>query len=498
MIFCVRNIDLVNMDKNNLGEQLNRAFEAYRQACMERDNIKKVSEQKIYELEQELAIKDQTITKLQLQSASATPRGNIPGQAQCLNPWPQSDLLTVRRNEAQHLVTCDSPDELIVALERERHCKERLTTENSRLEEQIKDYQQKLKELKKSIEEKDEEFRQLRNELIEHTDFFTHGKQLYCKPESKVNRKMAESSSKNAVPLTGTDHPLYKERLDFAFQEICQEFKQLSALTKKQTELLSKYNYSKEAINMPFSMPIQCTDEGEQEHVAEHFVGKDKSVSKSSAVLQEGYRMQQEHLQVVESLSELDIRFPPSDNDYDFLNSAPEKTRPKTAFEDPIRKVDEALMQGDIQDLKDKNREECTLFETFPVGPTNKTKPNPFGDEQGKIANINTSVGTAVDNSTLRSPSSPSFLQPSKSFPNAESHQMISTEATVIRGPQHPVWYPYHNKEGELLHQASKDSDPDLNSKTCEFCQEVFPAGTKAKEDFLRHLNSHFIAKNGF
>ncbi|XP_048389684.1 TRAF family member-associated NF-kappa-B activator-like [Stegostoma tigrinum] len=485
------------MDKNNLGDQLNRAFEAYRQACMERDNMKKISEQKIYDLEQELATKDQTIAKLQLQSASTTPRGNNPGQAQCLNPWPQSDLLKVRRNEAQHPVTYDSPDELKVALERERHCKEQLTTENSKLEEQIKDYQQKQKELKRSLEEKDEELRQLRNELMEHSEFFTHGQQVYCRPDSKVNWKMAESSSKNAVPLTGTEHPLYKERLDFAFQEICQEFKQLSALTKKQTELLSKYNYSKEVINMPFSMPIQCTDEGEQEHAEEHFVGKDKNISKTSAALQ-GYGMQQELLQVVESLSELDVRFPPSDSDYDFLNSAPEKTISKTPFEDPICKIEGALLQGDIQDLKDKNREQCTLFETFPVGPTNKTKPNHFGDEQGKTANVNASVGTAIDNSTLRSPSSPSFLKPSKPFPSAESHQIVSTEPTVIRGPQHPVWYPYHNKEGELLHQASKDSDPDLNSKTCEFCQAVFPAGTITKEEFLRHLNSHFIAKNGF
>ncbi|XP_072330517.1 TRAF family member-associated NF-kappa-B activator [Scyliorhinus torazame] len=477
------------MDKNSAGEQLNRAFEAYRQACMERDNIKKTLEQKICGLEQELATIKQT-TVLQSQSASTTPRGNNPGQAQILNTRPQikeSDLLKIRRNEPQN--TCDPSDELKIG-EREKYCKEPLATENNRLKEQIKDYQQMQKELKRGIEERDHELRQLRKELKEHTDFFRRGEQLYCTPDLKVNWKMAESSSKKDVPLTGTDHhPLNKETLEFAFQEVCQEFKQLSALTKKQTELLTFYNYNKEMINMSFSMPIQCTEEGGQ--VEEHFVGKkDKTMSKSSTGTR-GYRMPQEKLPVVESLSDLDVKFPPSDN-YDFLNSTPEKLRPKGHFEDPTCKVEEVLLKDDTQDLEHKNKEECTLFETFTVGPTHKATHNPFYDEQGKPTNINTSVGTTVDKTTFRIPSSPSALQPSNPFLNVESHQMVPSAPTEIRGPQQPVWNPYHNKEGELLHQASKDSDLDLNSKICEFCQTVFPAGPTSREDFLRHLNSHF------
>ncbi|XP_067891348.1 TRAF family member-associated NF-kappa-B activator isoform X1 [Heterodontus francisci] len=489
------------MDQN-LGEQLNRAFDAYRQACMERDNIKKTLEQQIDVLQQELVTKQNTIVKLRSQSASTTPRGDIPGQAQVLNIWPQikeNDLLKMRRNEAQHPVTCDPSDELKVALERERHCKEQLAIENSRLKEQIKDYQQKQKELKRGIEEKDHELRQLRNELKEHTDFFRHGEQRYCRPDIKVSWKMAESSPKKAVPLAGTDHPLHKERLDFAFQQVCQEFKQLSALTKKQTELLSKYNYNKEIINMSFSMPIQCTDEGEQEHGEEHFVGKnDKSVSKSP-IGSQGHRMHKEQLPVVESLSDLDVKFPPSDNDYDFLNSTPEKLRTKTPFEDPMSKVEKVLLKDDIQDLEHKNKEECTSFETFTVRPTNEATTNPFCDEQGKSTNINTSIAATVDKNTFRSPSSPSILKPLNPLLNVESHQMVPSAPTEIRGPQQLVWNPYHNKEGELLHQASKDSDLDLNSKICEFCQAVFPAGTTSREDFLRHLNSHFevVAKNG-
>ncbi|XP_041057764.1 TRAF family member-associated NF-kappa-B activator isoform X1 [Carcharodon carcharias] len=491
------------MDKDNVGEQLNRAFEAYRQACKEKENIKKTLEQKISALEQELATKKQTIVKLQLQSASTTPRGNVPGEAPVMNTWSQikeSDLLKMRRNEAQHPATCEPPDELKITLERERHCKEQLATENSRLKEQIKDYQQKQKELKRGIEEKDHELSQLRNELKEYTDSLRHGELLYCVKDVKAKWKTAESSSKKAVPLTGTDHhPLYKGRLDFAFQEVCQEFKQLCALTKKQTELLSKHNCNKEVINMPFSMPIQCTDEGEQEHLEEHFVGQnDKSMPKSTNGTR-GHRTQQEQFPVVESLSDLDVKFPPSDNDYDFLNSAPEKLRPKAPFEDPPCKVQEVLLKDDIQDLEHKNKEECTLFETFTVGPANKATHNPFCDEQGISTNINTSIGTTVDKTTFRSPSSPPVLKPSNPFLNVESDPMVSPVPTEIRGPQQPVWNPYHNIEGELLHQASKDSDLDLNSKICEFCQAAFPAGTTSREDFLRHLNSHFVdvAKNG-
>uniref|UniRef100_UPI00398F42E4 TRAF family member-associated NF-kappa-B activator n=1 Tax=Pristiophorus japonicus TaxID=55135 RepID=UPI00398F42E4 len=426
------------MDKNNLGEQLNRAFDAYRQACVERDNIKKTLEQQIGVLEQELAKKQNIIVKLQSQFASTTPRGNIPGQAQGLDTLPQinkSDLLEIRRNEAQHPVVCGLPDELKVALEIERHC--------------------------------------------------------------KVNWKMAESSSKKTVPLAVTDHPLYKERLDFAFQQVCQEFKQLSALTKKQTELLNNYNYNKEVLNMPFSMPIQCTDEGEHEHVEESFAGKDKSISKSP-IRSHGHRMHQEP--VVESLFDLDVKFPPSDNDYDFLNSAPEKLRPEPPFEDPTHKVEGVLLRDDIQDFE-HNKEECTLFETFTEGSTIEASQNPFCDKQERCTNINISIGTIVDKNPFRSPSNPSILKPSNPFLNLEeSHQMVPSAPTEIRGPQQHVWNPYHNKEGELLHQASKDSDLDLDSKICEFCQAVFPAGTTSREDFLRHLNSHFevVAKNGF
>ncbi|XP_078084376.1 TRAF family member-associated NF-kappa-B activator isoform X2 [Mustelus asterias] len=415
-------------------------------------------------------------------------KGNNPGQAQVLNTRPQikeSDLLKMRRNEPQH--TVDSSDELKIALETEKYCKEQLETENSRLKEQIKDYQQKQKELKRNIEERDHELRQLRKELKEDTGFFIHGKQLYCTPDLQVNWKTVESSSKKDVPLTGTDHhPLNKDSLDFAFQEVCQEFEQLSALTKKQTELLSIYNYNKEVINMSFSMPIQCTDE-EDEHVEEHFVGKDKSMSKR-AIGTQSCRMQQKKLPVVESLSDLDVKFPPSDNDYDFLNSTPEKLRPKTHFEDPTCKDEEVLLKDDTQNLEQKNKEECTLFETFTVGPNNNGT-HAFCDEQGKSTDIHTSIGATVDKTTFRGPSA---LKPSKPFLNVESPQMVRPASTEIRGPQQPVWNPYHNKEGELLHQASKDSDLDLNSKICEFCQTVFPAGPTSREDFLRHLNSHF------
>ncbi|XP_051884063.1 TRAF family member-associated NF-kappa-B activator [Pristis pectinata] len=445
------------MDKN-IGEQLNKAFDAYRQVCVERDIIKKTLEQQICVLEQTLEKKQNIIAKLQSQAASTTPRdfthssncGNIPGQVQALDTLPQineGDILKVRRNEAQHSAASDSPEDLKEALERERLWKDQLVAVNNRLKEQIKDYQQKQTELKTDIEKKDHQLWQLRKELKEYTDL-----QPCSRPTLEVNWELTESSLKKDVPLAGTDHH-------------------------------ALYKYVFIPLYMPFSMPIQCTDEGEQEHITKATV-KEGSLSKDF-VASQGHRVQQEQLRVVESLSDLDIKFPPSDNDYDFLNSAPEKPRLKLPIGVPTCKVEEVLLNDNIQDLNEKcNKQEWTSFEICNVGPTNEASANLFCGEQGKCANINIST---VDRTPFRSPSSPSVHKPSKSFPKQ------------IRGPQQPVWSPYHNKEGELLHQASNDSDLDLNSKICEFCQAVFPAGTTSREDFLRHLNSHFMhpAKNG-
>ncbi|XP_059822440.1 TRAF family member-associated NF-kappa-B activator-like isoform X1 [Hypanus sabinus] len=477
------------MDKN-IGEQLNKAFDAYRQVCVERDNIKKTLEQRISALEQTLEKKQTVIAKLQSQVASTTPRGNLPGQVQALETFPQvteGDLLKVRRNEAPHPAASESLEDLKVALERERLSKESLLTTKNRLMDQIKDYQQKQTELKNDIEEKDRQLWQLRKEIKEYTELQPH-----CRPVLEVNWELTESPLKKDIPLTGTDHhALCKERMEFAFQEIYQEFKHLSALTKKQTELLSKYNYNKEVINMPFSMPIQCTDEGEQEHLVKTNV-KEGSISKDF-VASQGYRVQQGQLPVVESLSELDIKFPPSDN-YEFLNSAPEKSKLKLPVEVPTCNVEEVLLKDDIQDLSKKcNKEEWTSFEICNAGSINEESNNLFCGEQGKCANIN------IERTPFRNPSSPTAHKPSNPFLNVEE-SAIKFPATEIRGPQQPVWSPYHNKEGELLHQASNDSDLDLRSKICEFCQAVFPAGSRSRENFLRHLNSHFDlpAKNGF
>ncbi|XP_069791477.1 TRAF family member-associated NF-kappa-B activator isoform X2 [Narcine bancroftii] len=484
------------MDKN-IGKQLNKAFDAYRQICVERDNIKKTLEQRICVLEQTLEKKQNTIAKLQSQGASTTPRGNISGQVQFLDTLPQineSDILKVRGNEAQQPTASDSSEDLKVALERERHWKEDLIAENSMLKEEIKDYQQKQTELESDIKEKDHQLRQLRKELKEYTDF-TNIEQPYCKPILEVNWELTEASLKKNVPVTGTDQALYKERMEFAFQEVYQELKHMSALTKKQTELLSKYSYNKEVINTPFSMPIQCTD-GEQEHIVKAIVKKGSTLE--DFVASQRHKIQKGQLPVVESLSDLDIKFPPSDNYYDFLNSAPEKPRLKLPIEDPTSKVEDVLLKDDIQDFKNKkcNKQEWTSFESCNVGPTNEVPDNLFCDEQKKCTNINTST---VDRNPFRSPSSPSVHNPSNPFLNNEESN-LKVPSTEIRGPEQPVWSPYHNKEGELLHQASNDSDLDLNSKICEFCQAVFPAGTTSREEFLRHLNSHFVhaTKNGF
>lgn len=485
------------MDKN-IGEQLNKAFDAYRQACVERDNIKKSLEQRIYVLEQTVEKKDNTIAKLQLQAASTTPRGNIAGQVQVLDTLPQineSDLLKLRRNEAQHSTASDSPEDLKEVLERERLWKEHLVVANSRLKDQIKDYQQKQTELKNNIEEKDHQLRLLSKELKEYTKF-TNIEQLHCRPVLEANWKLTESPLKKDVPLAETDHCApYKETMEFAFQGVYQELKHLSALTKKQTKLLGKCIYSKEVITMPFSMPVQCTDEGEHEHVINAIV-KDGSATKDFA--SQGHRAQQGQLPDVESLSELDIKFPPSDNDYDFLYSAPDKPEVKLPIEAPTCTVEEELLKDNVQDLDSKicNKQEWPSFEICHKEPTNEVSADLFCGEQGKGANINTS---AVDRNPFRGPSSPSDHEPPDLFLKVEESN-LKLPSTEIRGPQQPVWSPYHNKEGKLLLQASSDSDLDRKSKICEFCQARFPASTTSREDFLRHLNSHFVhgTKNGF
>eukprot|EP00062_Callorhinchus_milii_P005650 gi/632945399/ref/XP_007888043.1/ PREDICTED: TRAF family member-associated NF-kappa-B activator [Callorhinchus milii] len=471
------------MNKNNLEDP----YDACCLGCREKDI--KTLEQRIDDLQRELAVKSNVI--INLQCASAIPRGEA---LDTLAHGTKDDLPKPRRRDSQRPAAFHLSEDPTAVLTRERDCK--LTAENSQLNERINKFQDEQKQFKSIIEQQEQELRMLRKQL--DVGLYRHDQQQCHHPDVKVNRKMADPFSLKAGPSAKTDHLTNEEELEMFFQQICQQFKQLSTLTTKQAELLGKSKYSNNTIDLDFSIPIQCTDEGAHEQAEGPCIGKEgKKVCKGPSTAQ-GSGVYQNQLPVVQSLSELNIKFPPSDGDYEFLNSAAEKPQTKPAFEGPGDTVEKAVLKDTVQDMACKkfNKPECTSLETSPEEPTTEAAQNAFCDEQKPSTNFTVLTYVKDDNSPFRNPAGPAH----KPFRNIEeSHKVFQSSPTEIRGPQKTLWTPHHNKDG-ILPQGAGNSDLESNSKICEFCHKVFPAGTKSKEDFLRHLNSHFKdgAKNGF
>lgn len=151
------------MDKN-IGEQLNKAYEAYRQACMDRDHAVKELQQKtenymqqIREQQEKIELQNSIIAKLKSQLAALNAnRGNT-------HPY----ILMHEDIETSNLSLSQLSEKLNVAKQREKLLKEQLESESMKLK-QLED-KNNLKERKLLciISNQEDKIRTLKSKLKE-------------------------------------------------------------------------------------------------------------------------------------------------------------------------------------------------------------------------------------------------------------------------------------------------------------------------------------------
>ncbi|MEE6524250.1 hypothetical protein FKM82_023600 [Ascaphus truei] len=123
----------------------------------------------------------------------------------------------------------------------------------------------------------------------------------------------------------------HRQGVERIFCDIKEEFSQICKLTREQSNHLNKFVTKKETaaeVHLQFSMPIQCTDEanGEAQGKMKATVKKDQvNGIPFASITPRGLGPDDETSISVESLSNLSVKFPPTDDDCDFLQSTPEK-----------------------------------------------------------------------------------------------------------------------------------------------------------------------------
>ncbi|XP_069430452.1 TRAF family member-associated NF-kappa-B activator isoform X2 [Ovis canadensis] len=418
------------MDKN-IGEQLNKAYEAFRQACMDRDSaVKELQqktedyEQRIREQQEQLSLQQTIIDKL------------------------KSQLLLVNSSREN---SCG----YIPLLEDSEARKNNLTLEQP------------------------------------------HDKPKSGIPrekESKVRRQEVSSPRKETSPRS-LSTPLFHERsyIEKTFWDLKEEFHRICLLAKAQKDHLSKLNVPTTATETQCSMPIQCTDKTDKQEVLFKPQAKDdinRGAPCVTSVTPRGLGQDEEDTSF-ESLSKLNVKFPPTDNDSTFLHSTPERP-------DVLGSVTSETVCQDQFNMEPRNnpgnfvKTGETLFEIQGIDPiasaiqnlktTDKTKPS------------NTCIRTSLDRAPCLPPGDHNALFVNTfplQDPSDAPFPSLDSPGKAIRGPQQPIWKPFPNQDSDLLVLSGTGSELRI-PRVCEFCQAVFPPSITSRGDFLRHLNSHF------
>ncbi|XP_008117344.2 TRAF family member-associated NF-kappa-B activator [Anolis carolinensis] len=479
------------MDKN-IADQLNKAYEAFRQACMDRDSAVKELKQKTDSYEKQISEQKEKITFLTNITAK------LKSQLAANRDHPSGTKVTVpedsetRRNGTLPNLDCDQlREKLKLAMQREKLLKEQLESESVKLKQTEDENNLKEKKFEAIITIKEDEIRHLKKQLKEINE--AQNFMQVPRYEKEARNEKPSSSRQDLSPGPFGAAVYERDELESVFWSMKEEFYRIRTLAKSQTDQLSKFNIRREpATEIPFSKPIQCTDE-QADDVCSPWVKRgittDVPHFTSITVREIG---QDEEENSVESLSKLNVKFPPTENDTTFLES--------TTDAPPIPCIPgaEALLQVN-RDLADQDvnfsEMKCNLFEE--LGPHSATPAvhNPASTNITKAsAQANAHVQTPVDKtSCFKVPFLYSYGN--TAFPKQDDAEMnfpaLETNEVTPGSPQQPHWKPYHSEDSDLLTFASEN--PELNqSEICEFCQKVFPPSLTSKEDFLRHLNSHF------
>ncbi|XP_030310458.1 TRAF family member-associated NF-kappa-B activator isoform X2 [Calypte anna] len=312
------------MDKN-IGEQLNKAYEAYRQACMDRDHAVKELQQKtenymqqIHEQQEKIELQNSVIAKLKSQLAALNAnRGNVHPCA-----------LMHEDNEASNLSFSQLSEKLNIAKQREKLLKEQLESESMKLKQLEDKNSQKERKLMSIISNQEDEIRTLKSKLKELNEAQKGIHMPTYKTKAK-SKKVVPDECDLCLGIPGISPMPDRENLETIFQDIKEECHRICMLATKQTDQLSKFKIKPEPESeIQFSMPIQCTDKTDEqaEELFKPRVIKDinRGASCITSITPRGVG-QDEDNNSVESLSKFNVKFPPTDNDSAFLQSTQEK-----------------------------------------------------------------------------------------------------------------------------------------------------------------------------
>ncbi|XP_027589970.1 TRAF family member-associated NF-kappa-B activator isoform X1 [Pipra filicauda] len=477
------------MDKN-IGEQLNKAYEAYRQACMDRDHAVKELQQKtenymqqIREQQEKIELQNSIIAKLKSQLAALNAnRGSA-------HPY----IMMHEDIETFNLPFSQLSEKLNIAKQREKLLKEQLESESMKLKQLEDKSNQKERKLLSVISNQEDKIRNLKSKLKELNEAQKSIQMPIYKREVK-SRKVVPDNPELSLGISGISPMAERENLETIFQDMKEECHRICMLAEEQTDQLIKFKIKPEPeTEIQFSMPIQCTDKTDEqaEELFKPRVIKDinRGASCITSITPRGVG-QDEDNNSVESLSKFNVKFPPTDNDSAFLQSTQEKPTVSCTG------IAENMLQDHHFNLEHRDRAanlsklEPNSFEAHGIdlmtsalqSLTTVDKTNPSDHANVPIENIH-------DKPCLKTTDSGFTFVPKHTNQGVpEAIFSLETAGTTVRGPHQIIWQPQDN---DLLAQAYADSE--LNQcRICEFCREVFPPSPTSKEDFLRHLNSHF------
>ncbi|XP_066468181.1 TRAF family member-associated NF-kappa-B activator isoform X2 [Tiliqua scincoides] len=484
------------MDKNIAEQQLNKAYEAFRQACMDKDSaVKELKlktdsyEKQIREQQKQITLLTNMVTKRnsQLTSLSAN-RVNAHDQVPVLE-----DSETRRNGTLLNLNVDQLHEKLKSALQREKLLKEQLENASVKLRQTEEASNIKEKKYESIIAVKEDEIRHLK-EIVNFMPVPSYEKEVRSEKHASPRQELSPGAFAAA--------PFERDELETVFWEMKEEFHRIRALAKAQTDQLSKFNLRREPVTeIPFSKPIQCTDE-QADDLGNPWVKKDPSrdVSHFPSITPRGVGQDEEE-NSVESLSKLNVKFPPTDNDSAFLQSAPDTSPiPCTVLTENLLQNqqfnrepgDQAVNFSEVScNLFDEHGADSIASPLHNLSPASKTKPS---------AHSNTLVQSPLEKApcfkshflyNFGTTMFPKQNVPEINFPSSEANER------TVGAPQQPLWKPYHTQDNDndLLALPSTDSELDQPG-ICEFCQKVFPPSLTSREDFLRHLNSHFNLKS--
>uniref|UniRef100_A0A8C5QZ50 TRAF family member associated NFKB activator n=1 Tax=Leptobrachium leishanense TaxID=445787 RepID=A0A8C5QZ50_9ANUR len=309
--------------EKNIGEQLNKAYDAYRNVCMEKERIKKEMNLKIESYEQEIHDQSQQITKLKNYIDLIVQQPANAAAAACLGPppspkpdnpegWKNVNLSNIPYEQLR--------SELDVCLLQKMKYKEQLESEQLKSK-KLEDEQKKLQPL---LFQQNEEIRVLKNRLKLSNE---REKQVY--KAAPVIEKEVRNKQIAHDPVAVGSLPDGHERLgaEKIFRELKDEFSQIYKLTREQSIRLNRIfrpNENTAEAPMQFSMPVQCTEEPNEEVNGIQKPKGQSGKSSLTSITPRGLAPDDEVTVSVESLSNLSVKFPPNGDDCDFLQSAPE------------------------------------------------------------------------------------------------------------------------------------------------------------------------------